>query len=89
MHLNSISAEAVARKIQTIQLPRGSLFAHVVKQNPRVIEDASARLRAYAYATDRSLSEVARDVVARRLRFDRDPRVGSEDGGRGTGGVQG
>jgi hypothetical protein len=27
------------------------------------------RLRAYAYANDRRLRDVARDVVARRLRF--------------------
>jgi hypothetical protein len=36
-------------------------------------EAAFARLRAYAYAHDRRLGDVARDVVARRLRFDRDP----------------
>lgn len=34
------------------------------------IGDALARLRAYAYAEDRTLSAVAADVVARRLRFD-------------------
>jgi hypothetical protein len=34
--------------------------------------DAMARLRAHAYATDRRLSDVAREVVARRLRLDRD-----------------
>jgi AmiR/NasT family two-component response regulator len=37
------------------------------------IGEAMARMRAYAYAHDRRLSEVARDVVARRLRFDPDP----------------
>jgi hypothetical protein len=31
--------------------------------------DALARLRAHAFAEQRLLSEVARDVVARRLRF--------------------
>src|SRR5690606_26303931 len=31
---------------------------------------ALARLRAYAYADDQSLADVAKDVVARRLRFD-------------------
>lgn len=31
---------------------------------------ALARLRAYAYANDHSLADVAKDVVARRLRFD-------------------
>ncbi|MCO8271575.1 GAF and ANTAR domain-containing protein [Actinoplanes sp. TRM 88003] len=32
--------------------------------------DALARLRAYAYAEDRALGDVARDVVARRVAFD-------------------
>ncbi len=36
------------------------------------IGEALARLRAYAYAHGRRLDEVARDVVARRLHFDRD-----------------
>jgi hypothetical protein len=36
-------------------------------------ETAFARLRAYAYAHDRALGDVARDVVQRRLRFDPDP----------------
>jgi hypothetical protein len=39
---------------------------------------ALIRLRAYAYAHDRRLRDVASDVVARRLRFDPDP-----DGDRG------
>jgi hypothetical protein len=34
------------------------------------VEDALARLRAYAFAAGRDLDEVAADVVARRLRFD-------------------
>jgi hypothetical protein len=33
---------------------------------------ALIRLRAYAYANDRRLRDVARDVVARRLRFQSD-----------------
>jgi GAF domain-containing protein len=37
------------------------------------ITDALVRLRAYAYAEGRPLSEVARDVVARRIRFDAIP----------------
>lgn len=36
--------------------------------------EAMARIRAYAYAEDRRLGEVTRDIVARRLRFDRDER---------------
>jgi ANTAR domain len=38
---------------------------------------AFARLRAYAYAHDRRLGDVARDVVARRLRFEPDPPDGT------------
>jgi hypothetical protein len=34
------------------------------------VADAYLRLRAYAYATERGLEDVARDVVDRRLRFD-------------------
>jgi hypothetical protein len=37
------------------------------------IGDAFARLRAYAYAHDRKLTDVARDVVNRQLRFEPDP----------------
>ena len=36
------------------------------------LSEAMARIRAYAYAENRRLSEVARDIVARRLRFDPD-----------------
>jgi hypothetical protein len=36
------------------------------------LAEALARLRAYAYAESLPLAEVARDVVARQLRFDRD-----------------
>jgi len=36
------------------------------------IDEAMARMRAYAFAEGRPLDEVARDVVGRRLRFDRD-----------------
>ena len=41
-------------------------------------EAAFARLRAHAYAEDRRLGDVARDVVDRRLRFEPDPPA---DGG--------
>jgi ANTAR domain/GAF domain len=37
------------------------------------IGEAFVRLRAYAYAQDRRLSEVAHDIVARRLRLSPDP----------------
>jgi hypothetical protein len=36
------------------------------------LTEALARMRAYAYAENRPLTDVARDVVARRLHFDRD-----------------
>jgi hypothetical protein len=39
---------------------------------------AFLRLRAHAYLTGRSLSDVARDVVARRLRFSPDPDNGGQ-----------
>jgi ANTAR domain len=35
--------------------------------------EAFARLRAYAYANDRRLADVARDIVARRLRLPAGP----------------
>ena len=38
----------------------------------RAIGEAFVRLRAYAYAQDRRLSDVARDIVARRLRLSPD-----------------
>jgi hypothetical protein len=40
--------------------------------------EAFARLRAYAYSQDRRLTEVAGDIVARRLRLHRDS--GRDDG---------
>ena len=45
----------------------------ITVQLERGIEEAFVRLRAYAYARDRGLTDVARDVVARRLRFTPDP----------------
>jgi hypothetical protein len=43
---------------------------------------ALMRLRAYAYAHDRRLRDVAGDVVARRLRFEPEPTAGGGDGVR-------
>jgi AmiR/NasT family two-component response regulator len=37
------------------------------------VNDAFARLRSFSYAQDRRLSDVARDIVARRLRLAPDP----------------
>jgi ANTAR domain len=42
------------------------------------VAEAFSRLRAYAYAQDRRLADVAGDIVARRLRLGRDP---GQDGG--------
>ena len=36
------------------------------------LSEALARIRAHAYAENRTLADVARDVVARRLRFHQD-----------------
>jgi hypothetical protein len=43
------------------------------------ITDAFVRLRAYAYASDRGLAEVARDIVARRLRLPPDRDLSPEE----------
>ncbi|MGP3926921.1 GAF and ANTAR domain-containing protein [Streptomyces sp. 8N616] len=43
------------------------------------IDEAFIRLRAYAYAYDRRLAEVARAVVSRRLRLSPDPDPASDD----------
>jgi hypothetical protein len=43
------------------------------------VAEAFARLRAYAYTHDRRLADVARDIVARRLRLQSDP---GRDGAR-------
>ena len=45
----------------------------VMVQLGRSLADALVRMRAHAYAHDRRLGEVAADIVARRLTFDRDP----------------
>lgn len=44
----------------------------VMVQIGGTISEAMARMRAYAFAEGRGLGDVARDVVARRLQFDRD-----------------
>ncbi len=43
------------------------------------IADAFVRLRAYAYVNDRRLTDVARDIVARRLRLHPDPDSSREE----------
>jgi hypothetical protein len=44
------------------------------------ITDAFARLRAYAYVNDLQLADVARDIVARRLRLSPDPDPSLDEG---------
>ena len=44
----------------------------VMVQIEGTITEAMARMRAYAYAENRGLSEIACDVVSRKLQFDRD-----------------
>jgi GAF domain-containing protein len=67
------------------ELERGANFHFVVHQATGMVGaelgvsagDALRRLRAYAFTNGRMLTEVANDVVARKLRFD-DPRLGPE-----------
>lgn len=62
-------------------LEAGGDFHHVVHQAAGMIavqlriavEDALVQLRAYAFSSERSVSDVARDVVERLLRFDELP----------------
>jgi hypothetical protein len=59
-------------------LEEGADFRFVVHQAAGMVSaqlevsvgEALVRLRAYAFANDRLLTDVADDVVARRLRFD-------------------
>jgi hypothetical protein len=46
---------------------------------PRLASEALIRLRGYAYAHDRGLADLARDIVARRLRLGPEP-VPRQDG---------
>jgi AmiR/NasT family two-component response regulator len=47
----------------------------VMIQLRSTLSDAMARIRAYSYAENRRLIDVARAIVARDLRFDRDERT--------------
>ena len=51
---------------------RSSPAAWMMVQLGGPLAEALVRIRAHAYATDRSLSEVAADIVARRFSFDID-----------------
>jgi len=67
------------------ELEAGGDFQYVVHQASGMVAvqlevsvgQALVRLRAYAFGNDRPLTEVAEDVVARRLRFDE--RSGEKD----------
>jgi len=69
------------------ELEAGADFQYVVHQASGMvavqlevsIAQALIRLRAYAFGNDRTLAEVAEDVVARRLRFD--AQSGEKDAG--------
>ena len=63
----AVDASAVAHRAELFQAQ-----GMVMVQLGVTIGEALARIRAYAYAENRRLSDVARDVVARRLRFDQD-----------------
>ena len=64
--------------LDVVVLEAGGNFRFVVHQASGMVAaqleigvgEALVRLRAYAFANDRSLSEVAEDVVARRLRLE-------------------
>ena len=60
-------AEAIDRRAELFQAQ-----GMVMVQIGSTLTDAMARMRAYAFAESRSLTDVARDIVARRLSFDRD-----------------
>ena len=60
-------ADAVGYRAQLFQAQ-----GMVMVQIGGTISEAMARMRAYAYAENRRVDEVARDVVARRLQFDPD-----------------
>ena len=64
---------AAADGLDEVMEQRAELFqaqGMVAVQLGISLADAMARLRAYAYAEDKALGEVARDVLARRLSFD-------------------
>ena len=81
-----MQANAPPGKLAT-ELESGSNFRYVVHQASGMvavqlevsIAQALIRLRGYAFANDRPLTEVAEDVVARRLRFTE--QMGEQDPG--------
>ena len=75
------------------ELEEGADFRFVVHQASGMVAvqlgvsvgEALLRLRAYAFANDRLLAEVAEDVVGRRLRFDDRRGHPAGDGPAGVG----
>jgi hypothetical protein len=66
---------AVADGLDEVMGQRAELFQAQGMMSVQLgvsLADALARLRAHAYAENRPLGDVARDVVARRLKFDSD-----------------
>ena len=80
-----LQADAPAHQL-AVELERGADLQYVVHQASGMVAaqldvgvgQALVRLRAHAFANDRSLTAVARDVVARTLRFSRDDDTGSD-----------
>jgi hypothetical protein len=74
---------ATANGVDEAILSRAEVYqaqGMVMVQLGVTLGEALARMRAYAFAENRRLDQVARDVVARRLRFDQDNH--GEMGGR-------
>jgi hypothetical protein len=68
-----VSSDAVAAELDAgadFHLVVHQASGMVAAQLGTTVGDAFIRLRAYTFAHDRTLTEVARDVVSRRLRFD-------------------
>ena len=82
-----MQAEAPPGKVAA-ELEAGANFQYVVHQATGMVAaqlevsvgQALIRLRAHAFGNDRPLTQVAQDVVARRLRFD--AQSGEKDAGR-------
>lgn len=75
---------AVANGLAGAVVRRAELFqaqGMVMVQLGVGLVEALARMRAHAYAENRQLDEVAADVIARRFRFDPDPRNPNTDQG--------
>jgi GAF domain/ANTAR domain len=67
MNGHRTGADVAFRRAEVYQAA-GMVMAHLGVS----IEDATVRLHAYAYANDRPVAEVARDIIARVLRLDDD-----------------